>query len=159
VLLAERPPASRGPAIGIPRRQDRTRRGRARALKRELHEELGIELDAADPWLTQVYAYPEKTVRLHFLRVHRWHGEPHGREASAVVEIRRGRGCAAVPANDQIMRSLRLPALYAITQAGKLGVAAFLPRLAAALERGVRLVQVRERELPGESLESFAARW
>jgi len=128
------------------------------ALKRELHEELGIELDAADPWLTQVYAYPEKTVRLHFLRVHRWHGEPHGREGQrlswedpAAVAV-----APLLPANDQIMRSLRLPALYAITQAGKLGVAAFLPRLAAALERGVRLVQVRERELPGESLESFA---
>jgi 8-oxo-dGTP diphosphatase len=128
------------------------------ALTRELHEELGIELDAADPWLTQVYAYPEKTVRLHFLRVHRWHGEPHGREGQqlswedpAAVAV-----APLLPANDRIMRSLGLPALYAITQAGKHGVEAFMPRLRTALERGVRLVQVRERGLGGTAHESFA---
>ena len=34
------------------------------ALARELHEELGIDVRRAYPWLTRVFAYPHATVRL-----------------------------------------------------------------------------------------------
>src|SRR3972149_4101459 len=47
------------------------------ALARELHEELGVELDVAFPWVTCTYAYPHRAVRLHFYRVRGWRGEPH----------------------------------------------------------------------------------
>lgn len=50
------------------------------ALVRELREELSIEVDDAQPWLTRLYAYPEKTVRLLFFRVRHWHGTPQARE-------------------------------------------------------------------------------
>ena len=130
------------------------------ALQRELHEELGIELDAATPWITLVYAYPEKTVRLHFFRVSRWHGTPHGREGQRLsweqpqaVTVN-----PLLPANETVLRALNLPPLYAITQAGKLGVEEFLKRLEAALARGVRLVQVRERDMPPAELAPFARR-
>jgi len=46
------------------------------ALVRELREELGIEVRAATPWITRVYAYTHATVRLHFFRVSAWDGEP-----------------------------------------------------------------------------------
>ncbi|MBZ0091824.1 MAG: NUDIX domain-containing protein, partial [Sulfuricellaceae bacterium] len=48
------------------------------ALARELHEELGIEVKRAYPWLTRRYTYPHATVKLNFFRVTRWDGEPHG---------------------------------------------------------------------------------
>src|SRR5438105_970891 len=46
-------------------------------LARELNEELGIDIDDASPWLTQMFVYPHATVRLHFFRVTAWRGEPH----------------------------------------------------------------------------------
>lgn len=131
--------------------------GRA-CLARELHEELGIDVETVFPWITVVYAYPERTVRLHFFRVTRWRGEPHGREGHVLSWQRPEavRVAPLLPANAPILARLTLPSLYAITQAERHGVDAFLPRLDAALARGVRLIQVREKDLPPERLAAFA---
>ena len=131
-----------------------------RALARELHEELGVDPDRVYPWLTQEYAYPEKYVRLHFYRVPAWHGELHGREGQDMswelpAAINVG---PLLPANDRVLRSLCLPPLYAITNVKKYGEAEFMQRLKAALEKGVRLIQVREHDMAPEQLESFARR-
>ncbi|MDD5241280.1 MAG: Nudix family hydrolase [Sulfuricella sp.] len=129
------------------------------ALVRELHEELGIEVDVAYPWLTRVYAYPHATVRLHFFRVMTWHGEPHGKEAQRLswqypdaVAV-----SPLLPANGPILRSLNLPPVYAITRAADLGVEAFLERLEFALQSGTRLIQVREKAMERAALHVFAA--
>jgi len=128
------------------------------ALTRELHEELGIELDRGYPWITVDYVYPEKRVCLHFYRVLGWHGTPYGREGQRLswedpqaVAVQ-----PLLPANEGILQALRLPAVYGITHAGYFGVTAFMPRLTAALERGLRLIQVREPEMGAESLNRFA---
>src|SRR5437867_3148263 len=55
------------------------------ALQRELEEELGTQAVEASPWLTRSFAYPEKTVKLHFFIVRRWTDEPHGREGQHLV--------------------------------------------------------------------------
>ena len=130
------------------------------ALARELHEELGIDIDAATPWITFVHAYPEKSVRLHFFRVDRWHGTPHGREGQRLTWEQPDalNVSPLLPANEKVLRDINLPPLYAITQAGKVGIEEFFIRLKAALDRGVRLVQVRERELTPEALARFAQR-
>jgi 8-oxo-dGTP diphosphatase len=129
------------------------------ALVRELHEELGIDVDVAHPWLTRVYSYPHATVRLHFFRVVSWHGEPHGKEsqrlswqhpdAVAVTPL--------LPANGPVLRSLVLPPVCAITHAAELGVEPFLERLQAALQQGVKLIQVREKAMDAAALRAFAA--
>ena len=130
------------------------------ALARELHEELGVDPDCVYPWVTQEYDYPEKRVRLHFYRVPTWHGQPHGREGQhmswedpAAIEIG-----PLLPANDRVLRALTLPSVYAISNVKKYGEAEFLQRLKAALEKGVRLVQLREHDMSPELLESFAHR-
>ena len=130
------------------------------ALARELHEELGIELDAATRWITFTYAYPEKHVRLHFFRVQRWHGEPYGREGQRLAWEQPDALTVSplLPANASVLQALNLPPVYAITQAGKLGVEEFMLRLQAALERGVRLIQVRERNMAPEAYTRFAQR-
>jgi 8-oxo-dGTP diphosphatase len=129
------------------------------ALTRELHEELGIELDRGHPWITLDYAYPEKRVRLHFYRVTAWHGTPHGREDQRLswedpqaIAVR-----PLLPANETVLRAVNLPPLYAITNAGKLGVDVFMQRLRGALARGTRLIQVREPHMPRDRLRAFAA--
>ena len=45
------------------------------ALRRELQEELGITIGAAQVWKTQMVDYPHALVRLHFCKVWDWQGE------------------------------------------------------------------------------------
>ena len=50
------------------------------ALRRELHEELGITIGAAQPWQQEIVDYPHARVRLHFCKVRDWQGEFQMRE-------------------------------------------------------------------------------
>jgi 8-oxo-dGTP diphosphatase len=120
------------------------------ALARELEEELGIVVESAYPWITRTYAYTHATVRLHFFRVVKWQGEPHGREQQAFAWQRAQSTTVApmLPANAPVLAALALPNVYAISNAGELGVVEFLARLDAALERGLKLIQFREKAMP-----------
>mgnify|MGYP001388196307 CR=1 FL=1 len=53
------------------------------ALRRELHEELGITLGAAELWKTQLVDYPHALVRLHFCKVRQWDGALQMREGQS----------------------------------------------------------------------------
>lgn len=50
------------------------------ALRRELHEEIGVTIGPAQPWRESLVEYPHGLVRLHFCKVHDWQGELHMRE-------------------------------------------------------------------------------
>ena len=52
----------------------------AQALKRELEEELGINIGQAQPWKTEMVDYPHALVHLHFCKVFEWTGELQMRE-------------------------------------------------------------------------------
>lgn len=161
VLLAERPAGK--PAAGcweFPGGKFEPGESPVDALARELHEELGVELDAAYPWITREYVYPHMHVRLHLYRVLRWHGDPHGREGQQLswqdpvaVDV-----SPLLPANHDILTALNLPQVYAITHASKYGENAFMERLRTALDRGVRLLQVRERDMSADEMARFAGR-
>jgi 8-oxo-dGTP diphosphatase len=118
----------------------------AQALARELHEELGIDVERAYPWLTREYVYPHGHVRLNFFRVVSWRNEPQPREDQAIAWQRLGSELAApmLPANAPVLASLALPHEYAITDAGGFGVPDMLMHLQRRLERGLTLVQIRE---------------
>jgi len=128
------------------------------ALERELHEELGITVRAAHPWLTRDYDYAHAAVRLRFFRVREWSGELHGREQQRfswqlphAVSVD-----PLLPANAPILRALRLPPVYGITHAQELGIPEFMRRLERALASGLRLLQVREKGMTREALHRFA---
>ena len=55
------------------------------ALRRELHEELGITIGAAQPWQVELVDYPHALVRLHFCKVFSWTGEFEMREQQAMA--------------------------------------------------------------------------
>jgi len=131
----------------------------AEALARELHEELGIDVTRAYPWIVEEYVYPHAHVRLHFFRVLAWRGEPHPRERQQLawaalddlgVE-------PLLPANGPVLRALALPSTLAITNASELGIAAALERIERALARGVQLVMVREKQMVPAELLRFAS--
>lgn len=130
------------------------------ALSRELHEELGIEVLRAWPWLTRVFTYPHATVRLNFFRVTEWEGDPRPREGQDLAWQRLGDPLLEpmLPANAPIIASLALPAEYAISAAHTLGEAEFLRRIEARLQKGLRLVQLREKELSRDALLELAGK-
>ncbi|MBE0624927.1 MAG: Nudix family hydrolase [Burkholderiales bacterium] len=130
----------------------------AKALARELHEELGIDVDRAYPWIVRTYAYPHATVRLNFFRVRAWRGEAHGKEAQRLAwqHVSSLAVSPLLPANAPVLRALQLPFEYAITHAGEIGTQTQLSLLDRALARGLRLIQVREKGMPETELERFA---
>ena len=55
------------------------------ALRRELHEELGITIGAVQPWKTEMHDYPHALVRLHFCKVFEWTGIFEMREQQSMA--------------------------------------------------------------------------
>jgi 8-oxo-dGTP diphosphatase len=55
------------------------------ALRRELHEELGITIGAVFPWQQEVFDYPHARVRLHFCKVFDWTGAFEMREGQQMA--------------------------------------------------------------------------
>ena len=53
----------------------------AQALRRELHEEIGISIEDCVAWKTEQIDYPHAWVQLNLCKVRRWSGELQMREA------------------------------------------------------------------------------
>ena len=173
VLLAERPTGK--PWAGyweFPGGKIEANETPQQALKRELQEELGIVATATYPWLTRSFNYdakydaagkletPAKTVKLHFFIVTEWQGDPSGLENQAlswqhpeVVNV-----SPMLPANAPILSALGLGNVYAITNVAELGEALFFERLQIALNRGLKMIQIREKQLSDSALLIFTER-
>lgn len=129
------------------------------ALRRELMEELNVAITKATPWFSFMMVYTHATVRLNCWRVTGWQGEMHGMERQqfqwqrldALTVMPMLPGC--VP----IFKALALPSIYVITNAAEMGVAAYLNRLERALENGLNLIQVREKNMSADELLKFTA--
>ena len=132
----------------------------AQALVREIEEELSIHVTRARPWITLRHEYPHARVRLNFFIVSEWSGEPHGREGQQLA----WQNLAAMTvgpllsANAPVVRALQLPDVYAISNAGESGRDTFLNNLEAAVESGLKLIQLREKDMPAADLDLFARR-
>ena len=156
VLLAQRPAgkAYRG-LLGVSRRQVRARRRRrAEALARELHEELGIDVEAPAPWLTRVTSIRTRTCGC-ISSGSRVVGRAARREGQALRVAAPGRARrradaagerAGIPRRSRCRPSTRSPTPR------ELGEAPFLARSAARLAAGLRLVQLREKTMPRDRL-------
>lgn len=114
------------------------------ALARELHEELGIVVRTAQPLIQIAHDYPDKHVLLDVWEVTAFDGQPHGAEGQplAWVAPRQLAEYEFPAANAPIVAAARLPEQYLITPEG-LSTQELLAGLKRALERGVRLIQLR----------------
>ncbi len=115
----------------------------SQALCREIQEELGLVVLGHRPLIRIRHRYPEKEVQLLVERVTCWQGEPQGREGQSIawVTLDQIDRYPLPPADGPIVRAMMLPEQYLIT--GDATQASFLPRFKAALERGIRLIQIR----------------
>lgn len=114
------------------------------ALLREVHEELGLRVQAARPLIRVPYRYPDKSVLLDVWRVEAFSGRARGREGQPLewVPLARLHERSLPAANRAIVTALRLPDRYLITPE-PVAETPFLHGLDASLQAGVRLVQLR----------------
>ncbi len=127
------------------------------ALVRELDEELGIHVTRATPWITRTHDYATVRVILHFYRVTGWDGEPQPCEGQTLAwqDARHVSVTPLLPANSPILKALSLPTLMGITQAQS-DPQGFLSKLDVALANGLKLIQIREKDMPAAGLAEFA---
>ncbi|MDI4637679.1 MULTISPECIES: Nudix family hydrolase [Halomonadaceae] len=119
------------------------------ALKRELHEELGVEIQRAQPLIRVNHEYPDKHILLDVWQVHAFAGEPFGREGQAVRWVDKNDlfNYPFPAANLPILRAVILPTECLIT-AEEDDEEVFFTKLERALvEDKVRLVQLRAKRL------------
>lgn len=132
-----------------------------KALARELEEELDIRVTRAHPLIRIPYHYPEQHVLLDVWQVDGFSGIAHGRE---------GQNIAWVPAetlnqyhfpsaNLPIVTAARLPPLYLITPEPGEPVhwPEFLGRLDNCLAGGVRMIQLRAKQLADKEYRQLAS--
>lgn len=124
------------------------------ALRRELKEELGINITQATPWVRYDYEYPKTKVRLAFFLVTAWEGEPKGIEGQQGLRWVTPEQAAhldnLLPASVLPIRWLSLSPLYAITpefseNSTAEDLAAYLDQ---AIAKGAGLFQFRQTKWP-----------
>ena len=122
-------------------------------LKRELHEELGVEIVRAQPLIRVHHEYPDKHILLDVWQVHEVAGEPFGREGQAVrwVPMNELVNYPFPAANLPILRAVMLPTEYLIT-----GEEPDDERFASLLERALREDSIRLVQLRAKSLDDAA---
>ncbi len=115
----------------------------ASALVRELQEELGIDVEASEPFARIPWSVGARALTLEVRHVTRWRGQPYPREGQELrwQHARDMRREAMPPADWPAVQSLRLPLMLRITPP-HFGEAE-LPRLRAALLAGDALVRLR----------------
>lgn len=127
------------------------------ALARELAEELGIAVTAAQPLIQVRHDYPDKQVLLDVWQVTAFDGEPHGAEGQplAWVEPAQLPDYRFPAANRPIVAAARLPERYLITPDG-LSPSQLLSGMARALAGGIQLVQLRAPSLSPDAYRALA---
>ncbi len=128
------------------------------ALKRELHEELAIEVEQARPLIRVAHRYPDRHVLLDTWRVTRWSGTPRSREGQRFVWAVQAElaGYPMLAANRPIANALRLPACYLITPEPQ-NPRHFLKGFEASLRAGIHLARLRAPALTDSAYRQLAA--
>ena len=117
------------------------------ALARELHEELGLNVNASLPWVVRDFVYPHATVRLHFRRVVDFHGDPASREGQAFVwrSPRSIEVAPLLPASVPVIGWLRVSTLCVRSSCSSIGEAATCAAVERALRQGASGPQAARR--------------
>jgi 8-oxo-dGTP diphosphatase len=129
-------------------------------LDRELNEELGVRVHAAEPLISVPHASNGKRIVLDVYRVTSFAGKPKGREKQALAWAppEKLSTYPMPPADRPVVAALTQPDRCLITPEPGADIDGFLARLETALQAGVRRVQLRARSLDGKPLAVLAER-
>ena len=161
VLIAKRPlHAHQGGLWEFPGGKIRPGEDVQAALRRELREELGIELRTARPLIRIPHVYAEHRVLLDVWHSRDYSGIPWGREGQTVKwEAPQALRAGDFPAaNRPIIHAAGLPSVYAISDEPDTGIEAYLSQLERVLAAGIRLVQLRAKTLDAQTYRETARR-
>jgi len=127
------------------------------ALARELHEELGIDVDIGAPLINVPQRYPDKRLRLDVRSIAAWRGHARGLEGQALVWVppQKLGSYSMPPADRPVVAALLQPAHYLVTPPPQDDDTAWLAQLDQALANGVRRVQLRAPGLDAERWRSL----
>jgi 8-oxo-dGTP diphosphatase len=109
VLIARRRPGQHGAGFWeFPGGKLAAGETAAAALGRELAEELGIQVEAAESFFALEHDYPDRRVALEFFLVTRFRGEPVAREGQPLRWVAVGELAAAglLPADEPVVAAL-----------------------------------------------------
>ena len=125
------------------------------ALARELKEELAITVIKATPLITVKHQYPDLAVQLHVYLVEQFSGDAKSCEGQPFKWVNpAGLTNYAFPtANHPIITAAQLPPFYAILDDADESL--LLVNLQKILNRGIKLIQLRLKTVPAETLEKF----
>jgi 8-oxo-dGTP diphosphatase len=88
ILIAQRPfDKYKGGLWEFPGGKVEANESQLEALQRELLEEIGVIVQAAEPWLTIQHDYGDRVVQLNTWLVTEFSGQPQGREGQAICWI------------------------------------------------------------------------
>ncbi len=129
------------------------------ALKRELHEELGITPDSARPLIRVKHDYDDRSVLLDVWYVNGFKGEAHGREGQPLewTNIEQLTDYTFPEANLPVIKALQLPPVYLISQSSIKDKAVFFKQLETALQAGIKLVQLRLKDTQDADFSELAS--
>ncbi len=160
ILLTQRPPGKHLAGLWeFPGGKRESHESPQDALRRELHEEIGVDVGAMRRVICFPWNYAEKSIFLDVYDISDFSGTPHAREGQEMRwEDPDDLPSLPMPAADvRIVAALRLPDRYAITPEPSGNSASFLATLENVLRAGVKLVQLRSKHMLSETLVTLAA--
>ena len=127
------------------------------ALKRELHEELGIQVAESTPLIQVRHRYDDRHVLLDVFEINDYRGQPHGREGQPLAWVSpENLKSYPFPAADRpILSAIRLPRFYAVLESAP-DPETYRQRLQNLLQNGIRLIYWRARNLPRPVYQALA---
>lgn len=128
------------------------------ALRRELLEEVNIQVAQADPLIQIQHDYPDKSVFLDVWEVQTFAGEPQGMEGQQIewVAATQLAHYEFPEANVPIIQAAQLPDRYWITPECDQGLARLAAQIEQKLAQGIRLIQLRVKSASAETLVALA---
>ncbi len=129
------------------------------ALRREIQEELDLQIDMARPLIRIHHDYVDKSILLDVWQVEKWRGTPIGREGQQLAWVKREhlKNYTFPAANLPIITALHLPPTYLITpEPERLNDLSFFHHLERCLDKQINLIQLRAKCLYASSLRDYS---
>jgi len=128
------------------------------ALKRELFEEIGIQIQKFEPLIQISHDYPDKSVLLNVWRVTDFDGKAHGKEGQQTCWVNKSElnQFSFPAANKPILSATKLPQHYLITPEPDFNQRTdFLETIEDRFKDGIKLVQLRAKLLNPRQLKTL----